>query len=348
MNTDPLKQTSTVAILHGAGYVGRELIRLVAGHPELELAAVTSRTFAGQPIHTAHAALRGVVDLDFTAPDALDLATVDALLVAAEHGQSMHVIPGLLADGFDGPIVDLSADFRFRDASVYPEGFGTEHAAPELLDDAVYGLPEGTDAYPADAQLVANPGCFATGLTLALAPLAAQDVPVTAHATALTGASGSGARPSSATHFPDRDGNVRAYKVLAHQHVPEVNQTVGDDVQIEFVPASGPWTRGIWGTVQVAWPAPLDAGTVAAWFDDAYGDASCIRVYDNALPEMQPTVGTPFGDVGWQVQGQTLVVGFALDNLRKGAASQAVQNLNLLLGLPDAAGLLPQSAAVAA
>ena len=338
--------TTRTAILHGAGYVGRELIQLVAGHPELDLAAVTSRTFAGQPLHVAHASLRGTVDLDFTAPDALDVSTVDALLVAAEHGQSMHVIPDLLADGFDGPIVDLSADFRFRDADVYPEWFGTEHAAPELLDDAVYGLPEVTGPYPADVQLVANPGCFATGLTLALAPLAAQGEAITAHVTALTGASGSGARPSSTTHFPDRDGNVRAYKVLAHQHVPEVNQTVGDDVQIEFVPASGPWTRGIWGTVQVAWPVPLDAETVAAWFDTAYSDTRCVRVHDDALPEMQPTVGSPFGDVGWQVQGQTLVVGFALDNLMKGAASQAVQNLNLLLGLPDAAGLLPQGVAV--
>jgi len=348
MNTKPFAHNSSVAILHGAGYVGRELISLVTGHPDLELAAVTSRTFAGQPLCTVHPGLRGAVDLDFTAPDALDLSGIDALLVAAEHGQSMHVIPDLLADGFGGPIVDLSADFRFQDPAVYPEWFGTEHAAPDLLEDAVYGLPEVTVPPPTDAQLVANPGCFATGLTLALAPLAAQDVPLTAHVTALTGASGSGARPSSTTHFPDRDGNVRAYKVLAHQHVPEVHQTVGDDVQIEFVPASGPWTRGIWGAVQVAWPAPLDGDAVAAWFDDAYGDASCVRVYDHTLPEMQPTVGTPFADIGWQVQGQTLVVGFALDNLRKGAASQAIQNLNLLLGLPDAAGLLPQGAAVAA
>ena len=340
--------TTRTAILHGAGYVGRELIRLVAGHPELDLAAVTSRTFAGEPVHAAHPALRGTVDRPFTAPDALDLSGVDALLVAAEHGQGMHVIPNLRDRGFDGPIVDLSADFRHRDPSAYPRWYGTTHAAPEHLPDAVYGLPEVTGPYPAAAQLVANPGCFATGLALALAPLAAQDVPLTAHVTALTGASGSGARPSATTHFPDRDGNVRAYKVLAHQHVPEVTQAVGAHVDVAFVPASGPWTRGIWGTVQVAWPEPLAAEDVASWFADAYAAAPCVRLQDSALPELQPTVGTPFADLGWQVDGTTLVVGFALDNLMKGAASQAMQNLNRLLGLPETAGLLPHSAPVAA
>jgi len=332
--------TTQVGILHGASYVGGELIRILLDHPHAELAAVTSRTFAGESLSEPHPALRGQVDHRFIAPSEVPLDALDALLVAGEHGQSMHLIPDLIEAGFDGPIVDLSADFRFRDAAIYPEWFGVEHPAPELLAEAAYGLPEWMGG-PGDAQIVANPGCFATGITLALAPLAAQDEPLSAHVTALTGASGSGAKPSSATHFPTRDGNVRPYKVLDHQHGPEILQTVGDHVDLNFVPASGPWTRGIWGTAQVDWPAAGAADAVTAWFEEAYADAPLVRTSAGNLPSLQPTVGTPFCDVGWATQGDTLVVGFALDNLLKGAASQAVQNLNRTLGWPEAAGLLP-------
>jgi N-acetyl-gamma-glutamyl-phosphate reductase len=329
-----------VGLLHGAGYVGGELVRLLNDHPACTLAAVTSRTFAGEPLHTPHAHLRGRVSGAFIAPDALDLSGLDGLVIAAEHGRTMHLVPDLRNAGFDGPIVDLSSDFRFATADAYEAANGQPHAAPEWIGEAHYRIPEVTGPLPAEARFVANPGCFATALTLALAPLAAQDVPLTASVTALTGASGSGASPSSATHFPDRDGNVRAYKVLQHRHAPEVVQTLGDHVQVNFVPVSGPWTRGIWATAQVEWPAPVDADTVAGWFADAYADAPLVRCSPDALPELKPVARTPFGDVGWQVHGRTVVVGVALDNLLKGAASQAVQNLNHLLGLPDALGLL--------
>jgi N-acetyl-gamma-glutamyl-phosphate reductase len=336
----PEAGAARIGLLHGASYVGGEIIRILLAHPHAELAAVTSRTFAGESLAEPHPALRGQTDHTFIAPSEVPLDTLDAILVAGEHGQSMHLIPDLLEAGFDGPIVDLSADFRFRDAVVYPEWFDVEHPAPELLREAAYGLPEWTGG-PGDAQIIANPGCYATGITLALAPLAAQDEPLSAHVTALTGASGSGAKPSSATHFPTRDGNVRPYKVLAHQHGPEILQTIGDHVDLHFVPASGPWTQGIWGTAQVDWPSSGAAEAVTDWFEDAYGDASLVRTSAGSLPSLQPTVDTPFCDVGWQRQDDTLVVGFALDNLLKGAASQAVQNLNLALDFPETAGLLP-------
>ena len=330
-----------MGLLHGAGYVGGELIRLLAGHPKAQLAAVTSRTFAGDPVAEAHPSLRGQVDQAFVAPSDAPLDTLDAVLVAGEHGQSMHLVPELLDAGLEAPIVDLSADFRFRDASVYPEWFDVEHPAPELLDTATYGLPEWSEGPP--TALIANPGCYATGITLALAPLAARDVPITAHVTALTGASGSGARPSAATHYPTRDGNVRPYKVLAHQHAPEIQQTIGVHVDLRFVPASGPWTRGIWGTAHIDGPAAPTPDAVREAFEAAYADAPFVRCSAGALPSLRPTVGTPFCDVGWQVQDGTLVVGFALDNLLKGAASQAVQNLNRALELPETTGLLPKS-----
>jgi N-acetyl-gamma-glutamyl-phosphate reductase len=322
--------------------VGGELLRLLAAHPGARLAAATSRTFAGEPVAAAHPSLRGQLDLSFVAPDALPLDALDAVLVAGEHGRSMHLVPDLLDAGFGGTIVDLSADFRFRDASVYPEWFDTEHPAPGLLDRAVYGLPE-LSSKIGGAQLVANPGCYATGIALALAPLAVQGVAFVAHVTALTGASGSGTRPSAATHYPTRDGNVRPYKVLAHQHGPEVTQKIGSHVDLRFVPASGPWTRGIWGTIQVEAEGDLVVGSVADQFEAAYTNAPFVRASPGRLPSLQPVVNTPFCDLGWQVQEDTLVVGFALDNLLKGAASQAIQNMNRVLGLPEPAGLLPQS-----
>ncbi len=337
-------EVARIGLLHGAGYVGGELIRLLAAHPDAVLETVTSRSFADQPVGEAHPSLRKQVDHTFIAPEELSLAPLDALLLASEHGQSMQVVPELLENGFDGPIVDLSADFRFRDPEVYPEWFDVEHPAPTLLEEAVYGLPEWSDQI-AGASLVANPGCYATGITLALAPLARRDVSFTAHVTALTGASGSGATPSPATHFPDRAGNVRPYKVLDHQHEPEIVQSLGEHVTLNFVPASGPWTRGIWGTAQIEWPTAVDENAVAAWYEDAYGEAPCVRCRsEEGLPALQPTARSPFCDLGWELDGSTLVVGFALDNLLKGAASQAVQNLNRALDLPETASLLPETA----
>ena len=330
----------TVALLHGAGYVGGELIQLLTTHPGVNLRAVTSRTFAGQPVHAAHPALRGQIDLAFSEHATPFLDSVDALLVAAEHGQSAHEIPALLDAGFEGAIVDLSADFRFSNPALYQEWFGYEHPAPDLVDAFAYGLVEVAPEVP--EQYVANPGCFATGIALALWPLSQHVDAMQVAITALTGASGSGAQPSAATHFPTRDGNVRAYKVLGHQHTPEVQQVVGPQVDLQFVPASGPWTRGIWGTAQVTLPAHIDTEDMARWYAAAYETAPLVRYTAGKLPELRAVVQTPFCDLGWQVQDSHLVVGFAIDNLLKGAASQAVQNLNRLLGLPETAGLLPK------
>lgn len=332
-----------IAILHGAGYAGGELIRLLLAHPEATLAAVTSRTFAGQPVWAAHPSLRGQTDLAFTDPDTLDLSGLDAVLIAAEHGKGVEAVLGLLDKGFDGAMVDLSADFRFTDPGLYETWFGFTHPAPALLDAFVYGLPDVNAPYPSNTKWIANPGCFATGISLALWPLARHVSPLKASVTALTGASGSGTRPKATTHFPTRDGNVRAYKILAHQHLPEVQQTLGANAEVAFVPVSGPWTRGIWGTAHVTLSDALDADDVAGWFDEAYGAAACTRCWPGHLPELRYAVGTPFCDVGWVLEGRHLVVGFALDNLLKGAASQAVQNLNLLLGWPETAGLINAS-----
>jgi N-acetyl-gamma-glutamyl-phosphate reductase len=336
-----------VGILHGAGYVGRELARLILGHPRLVLGQVTSRTFAGEPLGRVHRALRGQTKAQFSAPADFDAGAHDALFVAAEHGQSVALVDALLEGRYDGAIVDLSADFRYADASHYVAHFGYEHPREDLLERFVYRVPEIHGALPEGAKYVANPGCFATAVQMALWPLAqhAASLEGATHVTALTGASGSGGRPKPATHFPDRDGNVRAYKVLRHQHAPEIAQTLAaassqsDSFDFTFVPTSGPWTRGIWGTAQVRLAGGVGASEVAGWFEAAYGDAPLVRLEANALPELLPVVGTAFADIGWVVEGRDLAVGFAIDNLVRGAAGQAVQNLNAALGLDETAGL---------
>ncbi|MEM0961590.1 MAG: N-acetyl-gamma-glutamyl-phosphate reductase [Bacteroidota bacterium] len=327
------------AVLHGAGYAGGELLALLLAHPLVEPVAVTSRSQAGAPVHATHPRLRGQTDLTYTAPADLHPEAFDVAFVCAEHGQGAAAVQGLRQSGFENLIVDLSADHRLDVLDTYEAVYGLEHPDPGAMRSAVYGLAEVNRQRVEGAALVANPGCFATGITLALWPLRELLGPFEAHVTALTGASGSGARPSATTHFPRRDGNVRAYKVLAHRHLAEVRETLGPDAAVHFVPVSGPWTRGIWGTAQVAADAPL--ADVTAAFETAYQGRPCVRLSPGALPELLPTTGTPFCDIGWVERDGHLVVGFALDNLLKGAASQAVQNLNLALGWPEALGLLP-------
>ncbi|GAB5521418.1 MAG: N-acetyl-gamma-glutamyl-phosphate reductase [Rhodothermales bacterium] len=333
----PIKQ---VALLHGAGYVGGEVIKLLTGHPLVELVAATSRAFTHQPVWSAHSHLRGTTDLTFCSFDDLDLDALDAILVTAEHGQGVAAVQKLLDGGFEGAIIDLTADFRFTRADQYEQWFGYTHPAPELLDAFVYGLVEVNAPYPEGTMYVANPGCFATATSLALYPLGQHLGTFDAHIQALTGASGSGAKPKPTTHFPTRSGNVRAYKVLQHQHLPEMQQVAGEGATLHFVPVSGPWTRGIWGTMQVSLPDGITEADVSRWYHAAYIDKPLIRLWDG-LPELRTVVNTPFADLGWVVQDGHLVVGFAIDNLMKGAASQAVQNLNLVLGLPETVGLLP-------
>ena len=329
------------AVLHGAGYAGGELLQLLLAHPGVEIAAVTSRSLAGQPVWASHARLRGQTDLAYVAPDALAAGDFDVAFVCAEHGQGARAVQALRAGGFEGLAVDLSADHRLASVEAYASVYGLTHPDPDALAAAVYGLAEVNAHRLPGATLVANPGCFATGLSLALWPLAAAFPQLDAHVTALTGASGSGGRPSPTTHYPARDGNVRAYKVLAHRHLAEVQETLGPRATVQFVPVSGPWTRGIWGTAHIALPDGVGLADVSDLFASAYGDRPFVRLSPGALPELRPCVGTPFCDLGWEARDGHLVVGFALDNLLKGAASQAVQNLNLALGWPEAWGLLP-------
>lgn len=332
-------QKQQALVLHGAGYVGVELSALIRRHPNLELACVTSRSQAGKPIWEADRRFRGTSNLTFSDPQSVDPADYDAVFNCSEHGAGVAAVAPLLDSGFAGKIVDLSADFRLANAALYEPHYGWRHPRPQMLEQFHYGIPEIGGPY-ADQGHVANPGCFATGLALAVYPVARHWSSMRAQVTALTGASGSGARAKPTTHFPRRDNSVSAYRVLDHQHLPEVLQCLPDEATITFVPASGPWVRGIWGTAQFRLPEAMAEVDAGGWYEKTYGDRLMVRLSAGQLPVLREVVDTPFCDIGWVQDGRDLVVGFALDNLMKGAASQAIQNMNILQGWPEETGLL--------
>ncbi|MGB0650368.1 MAG: N-acetyl-gamma-glutamyl-phosphate reductase [Rhodothermales bacterium] len=331
----------SVAVLHAAGYVGRSLMEVILAHPDLDLVTATSRSFTGQPISDAHPTLAGRTNLKFVS-SLEEGAWPDLVFVAAGHGQGATAVGNLRDAGFDGLVVDMSADFRLPDAQTYVQRYGTKHPRPDLLAGAWYGMPEITGPPPAGTTLIANPGCFATAISLALYPFSGDDAPTidVFSVTAMTGASGSGALPKPTTHFPDREGNMRAYKVFSHQHEAEIDR-MAPGVSYRFVPVSGPWTAGIWGTAQATLPAGVDEAAITRLFESCYAEHALIRLWPGKLPELRWSVGSPFTDLGWVIQQDRLVVGFGIDNLMKGAATQAVQNANLALGWENTHGLIP-------
>jgi N-acetyl-gamma-glutamyl-phosphate reductase len=298
-----------VGIVGATGYVGGEAVRLVLAHPELSLACVVSTSRAGVPLSDVHPGLLGICDLALQPFDADLLAGLDAVFLCVPHGQALALAAALDAAGCPC-IVDCSADHRHAPGWVYGQ--------PEWCAEALVG-----------ASRIAAPGCFATALSLALAPFVAEGVvegPVTA--VAATGSTGSGASPSAGTHHPERFANLRAYKVLNHQHVPEVRAFLGGlgaAPDIAFVPLSAPLDRGILATCFFACDPSVDQAAVLA---RAYGAAPGVRIR-SASPELRFVRGTAFCDVAAFRQGGIVTVLSAIDNLGRGASAQAVQALHV-------------------
>ena len=349
-----------VAVLGAAGYAGGELCRLLLGHPRVRLVRAASRSHAGQRLDQVHRHLRGASELVLSeAEPGAVLEEVDVVFLALSHGESAGWVAGA-REGLGrlgAPLlVDLSGDFRLQDPAAYRAHYGQEHPAPELLPTFVYGLPElAAPGALAGARRVSNPGCFATAAALAAAPLAASGaVRGTIVVSAVTGASGSGARPSEVTHFPTREGNFRAYRVLSHQHEPEVLQALarlrheGCAVTPTRPPApafslvltthSAPLTRGIYATAVAELEDEVAAERVKDELSRRFGRSRFVRPCSQP-PELKGLAGTNFADVHAAYRGRHAVITCALDNLVKGAAGQAVQNMNLALGLPEDAGL---------
>ena len=333
------RRTVRAAIVGGTGYGGMELLRLLLEHPQVKVTAITSRTETGA-VADVHPHLRGLTRLSFSAERAVDLAQEnDVLFFATPHGVSAKESPAVLDASDTIRIVDLSGDFRLADAALYEEHYGKPHAHPERLGEAVYGAPEcGRRAEIAGARLVANPGCHALASLLALWPLSrAGLIDGRVSIASVTGSSGSGASPGKGTHHPERFGSFKAYKPLHHQHVPEIVGALAGDARLDFVPHSGPFSRGIHVTAFVPLAEGGEAGARPA-FEQAYGQEPFVRLVPDA-PELRAVVGSNFADIGLVAEDGVAVVLAVIDNLVKGMAGTAVQNMNLMFGLDETAGL---------
>lgn len=344
-------RTIRAAILGATGYGGGELLRLLHGHPGVDGVQAASRRLGGKPLHAVHPNLRGVVPGTYVAePDWAWLAAAEqpVLFAAMPHGafagQVAAVEAALAAAGLvdRAVVVDLSGDFRLDDAATFAAAYGGTHPAPERLTDFVYGLPEWQRARIRGARRIANPGCFATAVELALLPYAAEGLDGWVAVDAKTGSSGSGAEAKEGTHHPTRAGDFRAYKVLQHQHESEVLLALrgagAGDLELSFVPQSAPLVRGIFVSAHLRRAEPTTAAAETERLTRFYQGHPFVRVVEGS-PRVAAVVGSNFCDVGVAVRGRTVVVLTALDNLMKGMAGQAIQNLNLALGRAETEGL---------
>lgn len=340
-----------VSVLGATGYTGRELLALLAHHPQAALAHATTTTRAGVPLAEAHPGLRHVVDGVLEPFDAGAVASdSDVVFSCLPHKESMGAVAATLAQNPKIKVVDLSGDFRFKDAAAYQAAYGVPHAAPQLLSKTAYGIPELFRDSIRKAHIVANPGCYPTSTLIPLAPFARRglltgDVLVDAK----SGVSGAGATPTPATHYPEANESVKAYSALVHRHQPEMNEQLAAvgarSTELLFVPHLIPMTRGILSTIYATLTKPHTTDEVQTLLATDYKAEPFVRILPKGeLPETKHTVGTNFVDVGFALHtnGRRLVLVSALDNLVKGASGQAVQNLNLITGQPETAGLLPR------
>ncbi|MBS7646429.1 MAG: N-acetyl-gamma-glutamyl-phosphate reductase [Candidatus Bathyarchaeia archaeon] len=340
-----------VGVIGGSGYVGGELLRLLLFHPKVEVTLVTSQKQAGEYVHTIHPNLRGATQLKFIPYGLSEIKEkCDLVFTALPHGASVKYVPELLNAGLK--VIDMSADFRLKDSENYPKWYGWSHPAPEILAEAVYGLPELHREEIRKARLVACPGCMATATILALAPLVKAgfidkdrivvDVKV--------GSSGAGNRPSIASHHPERSGGTRPYKPVDHRHIPEIEQELnliaGRPVKVAFTPHAVNIVRGILSTIHTFLVKEVTMKDVWMAYRSAYEGEPFIRFvrYKKGLyqfPDPKIVVGSNFCDIGFELDSRVnrLVVFSAIDNLVKGAAGQAVQCLNIMSGFDEKTGL---------
>jgi len=340
-----------VGIIGGSGYAGGELLRLLIPHPHAEITLVTSRRMAEEHVYMVHPNLRGITTLKFTPLNLPELAEeCDLVFSATPHGASMEIVPSLLKQGVK--VVDLSADFRLKDPSDYPKWYGWKHTHPELLEEAVYGLPELHRKEIRNAELVACSGCMAVASILALMPMVRAGLIDRERIVidAKIGSSGGGSEATPASHHPERFGGVRPYKVVGHRHTAEIEQELalvgGSEVKVAFSPHAVNMARGILATCHLWLTQQARNRDLWKAYRGLYTDEPFIRIVKYRkglyqLPDPKVVVGTNFCDIGFELDNhvERLVVLSAIDNLVKGAAGQAVQCFNIMLGLDERTGL---------
>ena len=335
-----------VGIVGGTGYTGVELLRLLARHPQVEVVAITSRAEAGRPVAELFPNLRGHVDLAFQTPDEAGLKQCDLVFFATPNGIAMTQASELLAAGVR--VIDLAADFRIKDRAVWEQWYGMEHAAPQLLGEAVYGLPEINREAVKAARLLANPGCYPTAVSLGFLPLIEQGLVHTNGliADAKSGVSGAGRKASVAQLMGETGESFKAYAIPGHRHQPEISQTLGrvagDGVGLTFVPHLIPMIRGIEATLYGRLKSDTSLDELQRLFEDRYRDEPFVDVMPSGShPETRSVRGVNHCRIAVHrpLDGDMVVVTSVIDNLVKGAAGQAIQNMNLMFGLPETEGL---------
>jgi N-acetyl-gamma-glutamyl-phosphate reductase len=350
-----------VAVVGGAGYTGIELVRYILGHPGFNLVAVTSDNDVDKPLTSLYPSLIGKTDLVFTAHNSLEKAAdIDAVFLAVPHTAAMAMVPDLLLQGIS--VFDLSADFRLKDASVYEQWYGVKHSAPRLLAKAIYGLPEINRSLLVQKQinhatsihlvenliLIACPGCYPTASVLAIAPAlvidAATDGPVIINA--LSGVSGAGRLAKQETHYCTVDENAKAYNIATHRHTPEIAQVLawqaGKSMEVVFNPHLVPMKRGLLATVTLQVKPKVSAAALENVYQRIYGNEPFVQVLPyGTMPQTSSVLMTNNAQVGIMLDEKThtLIASCAIDNLGKGAASQAIQCANIVFGFEETTGL---------
>lgn len=343
-----MSKSIKVGVVGATGYAGAELVGALAHHPVFHLEIATSTTEAGSRLSDFYPVLRGTsADIVLSSPDELDPAQLEIVFLAVPHTSAMALVPSLIEGG--AKVVDLSADFRLKDAASYEEWYKVPHSAPQYLEQAVYALPELKSDAIAQAQLLACPGCYPTASALACMPLlkggyAMRNAPIIIDAK--SGVSGAGRGATATTHFCNADSALAPYKATTHQHTPEIEQTLstaaGEPVTVTFVPHLVPMKRGLLSTAYIVCGHSLTLEELHAIYADAYADNPFVQVLPTGtMPSTSAVVGTNNAHIGvaFDQRSKVAVVACAIDNLGKGAALQAIQVANIACGLDQTAGL---------
>lgn len=336
-----------VGVIGATGYVGIEIIRLLQNHPEINVSCAVSQNFVGKKISDVYPNLRNIFDIECESLDIDRIAdSADIFITALPHGISKDVIPKLIAKG--KRVIDHSGDFRYKSVEVYEQWYQIKHAMPELLDMAVYGLPELYRDKIKDAKLIGNPGCYPTCSILGIAPLIKNNLVKKDNIIidAASGVTGAGRSSELANQFCECTENYKAYKVSTHRHTSEIEQELSfladEDIKISFTPHLSPMKRGMLATIYANLENKKSTKELIDLYKDYYKDEYFVRILDEGkLPETKHVAGSNFIDIGIVVDERLnrVVILSAIDNLGKGAASQAVQDLNIMCGLPENMGL---------
>lgn len=335
-----------IGIIGASGYSGAELLRILLNHPSAEVAKVFANTSAGKRVDEVYPSFLHRCDLQFEKYSPESAAGLDIVFIALPSGEAPSIVPSLFP--IAGKIIDLGGDFRLHDMQEYKRYYKRDHEAAEFVPQAVYGLPELYRPAIQSARFVTNPGCYPTGAILGLAPALVEYL-IVDHGivvSSLSGVSGAGRSANIDTLFTEVNENARAYKVGVHQHTPEIRQTLshvfGHHVSLTFVPHLIPVNRGIYSSIYAPLKAVVSTTDVIGLYKKFYAHAPFVRIVEKGVPEIKNVLGTNYCDIGFTVDhdNNTLIILTVIDNLMKGAAGQAVQNMNLMAGLPETTGLL--------